>query len=180
MKLWLRALFMSSFAFTGCIQEVFTPETLTGVNRDFNFARWRMVPGQIQPTKIELGGRILEAQSLGGTILIATAQLPIVEHPAYGPKEGKSQGEFVITYQGTIEKPFLHPGNRIMVVGMTHSTKLVSVDDVMRSLPNMDAQCVHIWKTGRSDISDAASSGAGYPVLEEQTFCAAQPHRSAH
>jgi starvation-inducible outer membrane lipoprotein len=168
---WLGALFVSAFALIGCVQEVFAPETLQGVERDFNFSRWRTVPSQIPPTKIELGGRIVETHPLGGTITIVSAQLPIVRHPAYGPKEGKSQGEFVITYHGTIDKPFLHPGNRIMVVGMTHGTRLVSVDGVMRNLPNVDARCVHIWKTGRSDISESASSGAGYPVLEEDTFC---------
>jgi hypothetical protein len=77
----------------------------------------------------------------------------------------------VITYHGKIDQPFLHPGNRIMVVGITRGTKLAAVDDVMRSLPSVEADCVHIWKTGNVDIADFASSGAGYGILEEETFC---------
>jgi starvation-inducible outer membrane lipoprotein len=152
---------------------VFPPDVLKGADSNFDFPRWRMMPSQIQPTKVELGGRIVETQAIGGTVTIVTAQLPIVRFPAYGPKQGKSQGEFVIAYQGKIDQPFLHPGNRIMVVGITRGTKLVAVDDVMRSLPLLEANCVHIWKTGNVDIADFSSSGAGYGVLEEETFCGA-------
>jgi starvation-inducible outer membrane lipoprotein len=155
----------------GCVYHVFPPDVLKGTDSNFDFARWRTMPGQTQPTKIELGGRIVETQAIGGAVTIVTAQLPIVRFPAYGPKQGKSQGEFVITYQGKIDKPFLHPGNRIMVVGTTRGTKLVAVDDVMRSLPSVEANCIHIWKTGDVDIADYVSSGAGYGVLEEETFC---------
>jgi hypothetical protein len=77
----------------------------------------------------------------------------------------------VIAHQGTIDEKFLHPGNRLIVVGMTAGVRLVGVDDVVRSLPSLDAQCIHIWKTGNTDIADFSSSGAGYGVLEEETFC---------
>lgn len=157
----------------GCAHQVFPPPLLKGVDHEFDFARWRMVPGHIQPTKIQLGGRIIETQVSDKTVLIIAAELPIVHHPAYGPKQGKSKGEFVITHQGKIEQKFLHPGNRLMVVGKTRGTKLVGVDDVPRSLPSLDAHCIHIWKTGHVDIADFASSGAGYGVLEEETFCRA-------
>jgi starvation-inducible outer membrane lipoprotein len=164
-------LLLTSLMFGGCSHHVFPAEVLTGVDRDFDFSRWRLTPRQIQPTRVELGGRIIETQTIGGTITIVTGQLPIVRYPAYGPKKGKSKGEFVITYDGKIAPPFLHPGNRIMVVGITRGEKLVPVDDVVRSLPIVEATCVHIWKTGDVDIADYASSGAGYGVLEEETYC---------
>ena len=113
---------------------------------------------------------------MGETISIITTELAVAHYPAYGPKKGKSKGEFVITYQGIIDKPFLHPGNRIMVVSITRGAKMVAVDDVMRSLPTLEAKCVHIWKTGDTDIADYASSGAGYGVLEEETFCTSSTH----
>jgi starvation-inducible outer membrane lipoprotein len=159
-------------AVAGCAHEVFPREVLKGVDPAFDFARWRTAPSQTQTVKIQLGGRILETQIIGGVVTIVAAELPVVRYPAYGPKEGKSKGNFVITYQGNIEQPFLHPGNRIMVVGMTSGTRLVALDDVMRSLPSVDARCLHIWKTGNVDISDFVSSGAGYGVLEEETLCA--------
>ena len=172
MKSLLPALLFSLIS-GGCSYQVFPSEVLKGVEPNFDFAHWRMVPSQVEPTRVQLGGRILETQAIGETITIVTTELPVVNYPAYGPKQGKrkSKGEFVITYQGIIDKRFLLPGNRIMVVGITRGAKLVAVDDVMRSLPALEARCVHIWKTGDTDIADYASSGAGYGVLEEETFC---------
>jgi len=171
MKFLLKALWFSLIC-SGCSYQVFPSDVLNGVDHDFDFARWRMIPNEIQPTKVELGGRIVETQTIGGTTTIITAELPIVRYPAYGPKQGKSKGEFAISYQGEVDKPFVHPGNRIMVVGITRGTKMVHVDDIVRSLPIIDATCIHVWKTGGTDIADYASSGAGYGVLEEETFCA--------
>ena len=171
----LNALVLCPLIFVGCAGHIFSPETLHGVDRNFDFARWRLLPNQTQPTRIELGGRILRSQSINASVVILTAQLPIVRYPAYGPKQGKSQGEFVITYHGPVNEPFLHPGNRIMVVGTTHGTTLFSVDDVIRNFPSLEAQCIHIWKTGTTDIADFTSSGAGYAVLEEETFCTLDP-----
>ena len=171
MKRVVHALLLSSLLPAACMSHVFPPAVLKGVDHDFDFSRWRMVPSQLPPTKIQLGGRIIETQAIDGALTIVTAELPIVRYPAYGPKQGKSKGEFVITHHGKIDPPFLHAGNRLMVVGMTRGTKLVGVDDVMRSLPWVEADCIHIWKTGDVDIADFASSGAGYGVLEEETFC---------
>jgi len=106
-------------------------------------------------------------------VTIVATQLPIVEHPAYGPKDtGKRTGEFAITFQGQIPSTFLQRGNRLIVVGVTKVAKVVSVDDIMRSLPSVSAKCLHIWNTGGRDIADFPSFGAGYETLEEQTFCA--------
>ena len=171
MKAWLHGVPLACVLFVGCVPDLFPREVLEGIDRNFDFARWRTVPSQIAPTKVEVGGRIIETQSLGDIMTIVVAQLPIVHYPAYGPKQGKSKGEFVITHHGKVGKPFLNPGNRLMVVGVTHGTKLAAVDDVMRSLPNIQSNCIHIWKTGDVDIADYVSSGAGYGVLEEETFC---------
>ena len=172
MKRWLEALLWTSIAVGGCAHQVFPPDVVDGVDHSFDFVRWRSAPRQTEPVKIQLGGRIVDTHTIGGTVTIVAAELAVVRYPAYGPKEGKSKGNFVITYRGDIKAPFLHPGNRIMVVGMASRTRLVTVDDVMRTLPSVEARCVHIWKTGNTDISESLSSGSGYPVLEEETFCA--------
>jgi starvation-inducible outer membrane lipoprotein len=152
---------------------VFPSEVLEGVDPNFDFARWRMIPNQAEAKTIQLGGRIVQSETKNNMVTIVVAQLPIVEHPAYGPKDtGKRSGEFAITYQGKINSPFLQPGNRVMVVGTTHSPKVVSVDDLPKSLPAVMAKCIHVWKTGGRDIADFPSYGAGYETLEEETFCA--------
>lgn len=172
----LRLLFAIGFlACSGCAPyDVFPSHVREGINHKFDMARWRMLPNETPPVKIELGGRIIEAQTKNGTVTIVTSQLPIVHHPAYGPKKGKSKGEFVITFQGTIEPLFLQPGNRLIVVGTTDGTRLIEVDDILRRLPTVKTECIHLWKTGDVDIADFASSGAGYGALEEETFCTAR------
>ncbi|HLZ35351.1 MAG TPA: Slp family lipoprotein [Nitrospira sp.] len=155
---------------------VFPPDVLVGVDPDFDFTRWRMMPNQAETKKIRLGGRIVQSDTKGDTVTIVVAQLPIVEHPAYGPKEtGKRSGEFAIRYSGKIEATYLQPGNRVMVVGTTHAPMVVSVDDLPKSLPTVVAKCVHLWNTGGRDIADFPSFGAGYETLEEQTACTPNP-----
>jgi starvation-inducible outer membrane lipoprotein len=146
---------------------------MEGVDPNFDFSQWRMIPNQALERKIQLGGSILQAERKDGNVTIVVTQLPIVEHPAYGPKDtGKRSGEFAVTFQGSIEPPFLQRGNRIIVVGTTKAAKVVSVDDILRSLPSVSAKCLHLWNTGGRDIADFPSFGAGYETLEEQTFCA--------
>jgi starvation-inducible outer membrane lipoprotein len=153
--------------------QVFPREVMEGVDPNFDFSRWRVVPNQALERKIQLGGSIMQADKKDSTVTIVATQLPIVEHPAYGPKDtGKRSGEFAITFQGTIESPFLQRGNRVIVVGTTSHAKVVSVDDLPRSLPTVTAKCLHIWNTGGRDIADFPSYGAGYETLEEETFCA--------
>lgn len=155
---------------------IFTPEAMTGVDPDFDFTRWRMLPNQAEARKILLGGMIIQSDVQSDTITIATAQLPIVESPAYGPKDtGKRSGEFAIVYRGKLESSFLQPGNRVMVVGTTHEPKIVVINDSPRNLPTVMAQCLHLWKTGGRDIADFPSFGGGYEPLEEQTFCTTAP-----
>lgn len=168
-------LILTCLAFGACASNtVFPPEAVDGVDPNFDFTRWRMLPNQAEGKKIQLGGRIIQSETKGDAITIVAAQLPIVEHPAYGPRDtGKSKGEFAITYSGRIDSSFLQPGNRVMVVGATQAPKVVSVDDLPKSLPTVMAKCIHLWKTGGRDIADFPSYGAGYETLEEETYCGA-------
>jgi hypothetical protein len=92
MKPWLKGLLWSSFAFVGCAQHVFPPDVVDGIDPAFDFARWRAAPTLVEPVQIQLGGRILETLTIGGTVTIVAAELAIVRFPAYGPKQGKSKG----------------------------------------------------------------------------------------
>jgi starvation-inducible outer membrane lipoprotein len=151
---------------------LFPSEVMQGVDPNFDFSRWRMVPNQASERKIQLGGSILQSERKDGNLTIVAKQLPIVEHPAFGPKDtGKVSGEFAITFQGPIKSPFLQRGNHLIVVGTTKAPSVVLVDDLPRSLPTVSAKCVHIWNTGGRDIADFQSLGAGYETLEEDTFC---------
>lgn len=170
----------TSLALSACgSEQVFPPEAVEGVDQNFDFARWRMMPTQSMGKKIRLGGRIVEGRIREGIVTVVVAQMPIVEHPAYGPMDiGKSRGEFAITYQGTIEPAFLQRGNRVMVVGKTHAPTVVILDELPKNLPTIVADCLHFWNTGGLDISDFPSIGGGYEPLVQRTTCLASPKAS--
>jgi starvation-inducible outer membrane lipoprotein len=177
MRMNLQRLVIAVVLVTACTPyQLFPPEVTTGVDQGFDFSAWRLTPNAKTDKKIQLGGRIIQADVKDGLVSIVAAQLPIVEHPAYGPKDtGKRSGEFTVTYQGKIESNFLQSGNRFVVVGTTRTAKVVVVDDIPRSFPTMAAQCLHLWNTGGREIADFPSYGGGYEVLEEETFCTTHP-----
>ncbi|HEU4685952.1 MAG TPA: Slp family lipoprotein [Nitrospira sp.] len=154
-------------------RQLFPPEVMKDVDPNFDFTRWKMAPNQAAGHKVVLGGRIIQADMKDDRTTIVVAHLPIVEHPAYGPKEtGRPTSEFAVEYQGTIDRIFLQRGNRLMVVGTTRPATAIPVDELLRSLPTVSAACVHVWNTGGRDIADFPGFGAGYEPLQEQTFCA--------
>jgi len=153
--------------------QLFPKSVTDGVDANFNFIAWRNTPNAKVDRKVQIGGKVLEAGSQGNETIIIAIQLPIVEHPAYGPKDtGKRTGEFAIVFAGTLPPHALASGHRIIAVGTTQKAKVITVEDSKRTLPTMQAHCVHIWKTGGRDIADFSSVGAGYETLEEDTYCA--------
>jgi starvation-inducible outer membrane lipoprotein len=159
------------FLFGACTPSVFPYKALEGVNPNFDFSRWQMLPDQSPQQKIQLGGRILHADTQGDTLRIITAQLPIAKHPPDGPEEGKSSGEFVILYQATVDPLFLKTGNRVMVVGQTSPPTQVEVDHTLRTLPTVTALCMHFWNADGKDILLQGSSDAASKNLRELTYC---------
>ena len=171
---WASGIFAIVLGIGGCSHpQLFPSDVMQGVDPDFDFSRWRTVPNQALERKIQLGGSIIHAERKDGHVTIVVRQLPIVDHPAYGPKDnGKTSGEFAIAFPGSIDTPFLQRGNRVIVVGTTKAASVVMVDDLPRSLPAVSAKCLHIWNTEGRDIADFQAFGAGYETLREQTFCA--------
>jgi starvation-inducible outer membrane lipoprotein len=166
-----------SLALTACAPtQLFPKEVTDGMDQNFDFSAWRNMPNARTGQKVELGGRIVQADPTDGGLVIIMAQLPIVEYPVYGPKDnGKRSGEFAVFYTGRLDEKWLIPGNRLIAVGTTQASKAVVVDDVRRSLPSLTARCLHIWKTVGKEISDFPyNAGGGYEPLERDTFCAAQ------
>jgi starvation-inducible outer membrane lipoprotein len=156
--------------------KVFPPYVMEGVESNFSFTGWRMTPNESIGKKVQLGGRIMQAQSSGDTVTIVVSQLPIADRPAYGPRDtGKDNGQFVIIHSGKVEAAFLRSGNRIMVVGKTRSARTTSVMDIPKSLPAVQAECVHVWATGGREIEDFPHMEAGYVTLDEETACVKQP-----
>lgn len=156
--------------------KVFPPQVMENIDHEFDFSHWRMGADGTTSRKVQLGGRVVQSQVSADTVTIVVAQLPIVEHPAYGPKENRrDNGEFAIIYQGKVEEQSLQLGNRVMVVGTTRPWQGVTVNDTSRRLPIVAAQCLHFWDTQGREISDFPFFEAGYIPLKQETVCARNP-----
>lgn len=156
--------------------KVFPSKVLEGVDPNFDFSHWYRMTNASEVKKVQLGGRIVQAQASDDTVTIVVSQLPIVEHPAYGPRDnGKYNGEFVITYRGQVAASMLQPGNRIQAVGTTRPQKVLTINDLSRSFPIVEAQCLHFWNTQGRNIEDFPFYEAGYVALRQETVCAKTP-----
>jgi starvation-inducible outer membrane lipoprotein len=166
-------------AFAGCAPtSLFSKDVLQGVEETFDLTTWRSSPNASAGHTIKVGGKIVQAEQTERGILIVGMQLPIVEHPAYGPTEmGKRSDsfEFALLYSGKIDATALSPGNRFIAVGLTQRTKVVEVDGAPKTLPYLFARCIHIWKTEGREIADFPNVGGGYYPLEEDTYCTHEP-----
>jgi starvation-inducible outer membrane lipoprotein len=153
--------------------KVFPSKVMEDVDRNFDFSRWRMMTDWSESKTVQLGGRIVQSQVSGDTVTLLVGQLPIVDYPAYGPKDNrKNNGDFAIIFQGQIEKSDLQPGNRVMVAGTTRPWKVVTVNDLTRGYPIVEARCLHFWNTQGRDIEDFPFYEAGYTTLRQETVCA--------
>lgn len=155
--------------------QLFPDQAMQDVQVSFNYDTWRQATNGNTGLKVQLGGRIVQAEQQNGGVLIVAEQLPIVKHPAYGPTDTiKRTGEFefAFLYPGQLEPSALTTGNRIILVGTTTGQKHVVVRGSPKSEPYLVASCVHVWKTEGREIADFPTVGAGYSPLEERTYCA--------
>ncbi|HRA97739.1 MAG TPA: Slp family lipoprotein, partial [Nitrospira sp.] len=67
--------------------QIFPSASMDGVDKNFDFTAWRNVPNAQTDRKVQLGGRIVQSNREQGAHVIIVTQLPIVEQPAYGPKD---------------------------------------------------------------------------------------------
>ncbi|MFO0773543.1 MAG: Slp family lipoprotein [Nitrospiraceae bacterium] len=157
-----------------CEQQALFPASATdGIDRTFDVAAWQSEPNASIGRIVELGGAILQTEEKDGASALVIEHLPIVEHPAYGPRDtGRPSGEFVAVLTTPIPRTHLRPGNRIIVIGTTQSAIPAMVDGIRRPLPTVQVRCIHIWNTGGKEIADFPWVGAGYEPLEENIYCA--------
>jgi starvation-inducible outer membrane lipoprotein len=168
---------------SGCAaNRPFPPQVMEKVSPTFHFEAWRDAspsnPSGVSDSglRVELGGRIVQASKNGKGYVIVAEELPIVEHPVYGPTEDvKRTGdyEFAFLYPGEIEPPDLRNGNRFVIVGTTTSRRPVLVNGISKTEPFLVADCIHVWRTGRTEIAEFKEDvGGGYSPLPEKTYCA--------
>ena len=170
---------------SGCAaHKPFSPEVMDKVTPTFQFEAWR----DAGPTneagksdsgiKVLLGGRIVQSTKDSKGIVIVAEQLPIVNHPVYGPTEDvKRTGdhEFAFLYPGKLEMLNLMRGNRFIIVGTTTSRRPVLVNGIPKTEPFLIADCIHVWQTGGTEIAEFKEDvGGGLSPLPEKTYCVAK------
>ena len=178
------ALLVSSLALSlgldACTGPMFPPTVTRDVSPEFDFKTWKQGMYETSPQaarlpgKVQLGGEIFGVEQTSDETLIIGRNLPIVEHPKYGPKRIKHVADsvFAIEFSKITDATWLQRGNFFIVIGKPAGSKNVLVDDIPQHEPSLVAECIHIWKNqGRDIASFPFETGAGYYPLEEQTFC---------
>ncbi len=170
---------------SGCVPTTpFPPKVMEKVSPIFHFEAWRDAsPSNSSGSSdsdltVQLGGRIVQATRSGKGIVIVAEQLPIMNHPVYGPTEDVDRigdHEFAFLYPGELEPLDLMMGNRFIIVGTTTSRRPVVVNGIPKTEPFLIADCLHVWQTGNTEIAEfKEDAGGGYTPLPEETYCVAQ------
>lgn len=176
MNLWKAAFLVVLCAMVGACARphIFPERELHGVDRSFDFARWKEQPMAFVGAKVEIGGRIVDTTVTDEGVRIVAAQLPVVEHPVYGPRNGFGRVgayEFAVMYPGKIEPGALRSGNKFIVLGWTQTPVEIEWQGAKRSMLALKATCIHIWKTGPQEIADFPNVQSEYYPLERHTYC---------
>ncbi|HEU4502283.1 MAG TPA: Slp family lipoprotein [Nitrospira sp.] len=156
---------------SACSPSVFPYKALDGVNHDFDFLGWQLLQDQNPQQKVQLGGRIVQAEMKDDMVTITATHLSIPKDPTQEPEEAKPSGEFLIQYSAVIDPLVLRSGNKLIVVGETGSPGQIEVEKKVRLLPRITALCIHFWNTDGKGIALRGSSSSGTKFLAELTYC---------
>jgi starvation-inducible outer membrane lipoprotein len=141
-------------------------------------------PADYQGQSLRMAGRMvgIEKQEHGSLIMAEFMLFP--KNPNLRPEtpkteKGYTHGEkrrrFVVLYSEPIDPQFLWNGNEFMVFGKYTGTEdYVNLVGASRPVPHIQAQCLHIWKTGSADLQEFTDQPAlGFPYYPpmERTFC---------
>lgn len=174
--LMLLSLTLSLFVLQGCAAGPTFPDngavTLKASNE---FGVLSAKPDTYQGRAIRLAGRMVSVEATDEGTMIVAEWLPFPEPGQYGPAESRVRaGErFTLRYPGKLDPMGSWYGNKFIVAGaMKGTSDIITIDGLTKPVPHVEARCLHVWKTGDSELSDAAPDveQTGFPPLE-QTYC---------
>ncbi len=132
-------------------------------------------PDTYQGRAIRLAGKIVSVEATDQGTMITAEWLPFPVPGQNGPGPAP-QGEpqrFRLLYPGQLDPMGRWYGNLFVVAGaMKGTTNMITLAGLTRTMPFVEARCIHVWKTGDSELSDFAADveQVGFPPLE-QTYC---------
>jgi len=160
----------------GCSTGTFFPPEGTRDAASIQFGVLVPRPEVFTGRVIQIAGRIVGVEQSADGILIRAQELPMQEHPVYGPAEvNKGTPEFAIKYRGKVDDRAFWFGDKLVVVAVGQGSRPLTVDGVIRTAPYVVARCMHIWKTGEDGsygIEEYPNLPDGYYSLKHQTYCA--------
>ena len=133
-----------------------------------DFGDLELIPDTFKGRAVMMAGRIVGAESQDHNVIITAEWLPVPEDIRKGPSEAGAGPDrrFVVYYPAGIDSPGLWTGNKFVAVGRIHEEG--GSDTAM---PNLDAACLHIWKTRELSISGVLEDERGRFPVPEQTYC---------
>ncbi|MBX3237112.1 MAG: Slp family lipoprotein [Nitrospiraceae bacterium] len=165
----------SALMASGCSTPTLFPPGATSDATPVEFGVVRAQPDVFKGRVVQLAGRIVGVEESNHGYQIRAQELPLEQHPVYGPGEARGRTpEFAIAYSGKLDPSARWYGNKFVVVAVAQGTQDVTVDGNVRNEPYVVATCMHIWKTGEYGsygLGDFPHTTDGYYPLEHDTYC---------
>ena len=119
-----------------------------------DFARLSPAP---EGSGVRTAGRLRRAEAAGKGWRVLAGWLPFPTGPHDGPG-GASPGDryhFSAWFPGAIDERGLQWGNEFVLSGrVTGREELMTLHGLRRHVPLLQAECLHVWKTGGTDLRD--------------------------
>lgn len=145
-------------------------------------------PGDYEGQLLRMAGRMVGIEKQGQGSLIIGEFMLFPKNPNLRPETPKTEKEynpgqkhqrFLVLYSEPIDPQFLWNGNEFMVFGKYTGTEdYVNLVGATQPVPHIEAQCLHVWKTGSADLQEFTDQPAvGFPYYPpmERTFCLGIP-----
>ena len=128
-----------------------------------------LLPDTFKGRAVMMAGRIVGAEPEGRGVMITAEWLPVPKQMRNGPSEAEASRDrrFVIHYPAGIDSPGLWNGNKFVAVGRIQQEPGISAT----ARPNLEASCLHIWKTRQLSVNGVLDDERGRFPVPEQTYC---------
>ncbi len=163
--------------FAGCAStSIFPTNDSQALKSESEYGVLIAQPDVFQGRTLKLAGRMVGVETTAEGTLITAEWLPYPDAEYVGPTgtAAGSIGRFILFYPGKLDAEGIFYGNKFLVIGKKEENQsMTSFRSTSRSLPYMMARCLHVWKTGDSEIETRPDTEySAYPV--EETYCSDQ------
>jgi starvation-inducible outer membrane lipoprotein len=134
-----------------------------------DFGDLDLMPDTFKGRAVMMAGRIVGTEIEGQGVVITAEWLPMPKDMRKGPseEEARRDRQFIVHYPAGIDSEGLWNGNKFVAVGRIHE----AAPGGRLAVPDVDASCVHIWKTRELSITETLYKDELLFPVPEQTYC---------